>query len=264
MMMTSSMPTAIDAKGRFYAEGSPIAIVNGAPQSADSIPMVRWSRSAARRDTVGWRHVPRDANQISGGSSGGRSNFSVRIGGGAPFQGADQMAVSMDGRVAIVHHDPYRVEYISETGQRTMGQPIRVDRVRVTEGHKEEWREARRSATGIAITNENGRRSAAMVPMRDVEDPENWGGDFMPPFLAQGSSLTFANDGYLWVRRTGVAGQPPTYDVIDRAGNVVQKVVLPQRTRLVGFGNGTVYTVRLDQDDLQYLQRHRFSMPERP
>jgi hypothetical protein len=86
----------------------------------------------------------------------------------------------------------------------------------------------------------------------------------MPPFLANGTALAFSNDGYLWVRRTGPAGQPPTYDVIDRAGNLAAKVVLPQRTRLAGFGNGTVYTVRLDEDDLQYLQRHRFSMPERP
>lgn len=264
IMMANSMPTAIDARGRFYAEGSPITVVNGAPQSADSIPMVRWTRASAKRDTIAWRGVPRDANQVSGSSRGGRSNFSVRIGSGAPFQGADQMAVAMDGRIAIVRHDPYRVDYVSESGQRTAGQPIRTERVRVTEGHKDEWRQAQRSAMGLAVTMDNGRRSAQMVPMRDVQDPENWGGEYMPPFLAQGGAATFSNDGYLWVRRTGPAGQAPTFDVIDRAGKVVQQVVLPRRSRLVGFGNGTVYIVRLDEDDLQYLQRHRFSMPDRP
>jgi len=40
--------------------------------------------------------------------------------------------------------------------------------------------------------------------------------------------------------------------------------VLPKRSRLVGFGNGTVYTARFDEDDLQYLQKHRFTMPDRP
>jgi len=264
MVMTSNMPTAVDSKGRFYAEGSPITIVNGAPQSADSVPLLRWTRTSAKRDTIAWRDLPKDANQVTGSSRGGRGNISVRIGGGAPFQGGDQLAVAPDGRVAVVRHDPYRVDYVSETGQRTQGQPIRVDRVRVTDGHKEEWREARRSATGISISVDNGRRSAAMVPMRDVQDPENWGGDYMPPFLAQAASLSFSNDGYLWVRRTGPAGQAPTFDVIDRAGNLVQKVVLPNRSRVVGFGNGTVYTVRLDEDDLQYLQRHRFAMPDRP
>ena len=49
----------------------------------------------------------------------------------------------------------------------------------------------------------------------------------------------------------------PRYDVIDAAGKVVSRVALPVKTRVVGFGNGVVYTVRTDEDDLQYLQRFR-------
>jgi len=174
------------------------------------------------------------------------------------------MAVAPDGRVAIAHHNPYRIEYVSETGQHTMGPEIRYERVKVSEGHKKEWREARRNAMGMAISMDNGRRSASMVPMRDVQDPENWGDEYMPPFLPSQTPLQFSDDGHLWVRRTGPAGMAPTYDVFDRGGNLVQKVVLPQRTRVIGFGNGTVYTIRMDEDDLQYLQRHKFSMPDRP
>jgi hypothetical protein len=172
------------------------------------------------------------------------------------------MLVAPDGRVAIAHHDPYSIDFVSETGQRTRGLPIRYDRQRITAGHKAEWREVQKSATGLQITNENGRRSATIGPAGATQDPDVWGGDYMPPFLQQ--ALSFSNEGYLWVRRTGPAGQPPTFDVIDRAGNVVQKVVLPKRSRIVGFGNGAVYTVRLDEDDLQYLQKHKFTMPDRP
>jgi len=33
---------------------------------------------------------------------------------------------------------------------------------------------------------------------------------------------------------------------------------LPKQTRVIGFGaGGTVYTIRVDEDDLQYLQRYR-------
>ena len=52
------------------------------------------------------------------------------------------------------------------------------------------------------------------------------------------------------------AGTPPTYDVIDRAARLSHRVQLPPRSKLVGFGNGTLYLVRLDDDDLQYLERH--------
>lgn len=263
MMVGNNMPTAADARGRMYAQGSPFRIVDGVPQAADSAPMTRWDRATGKRDTVAFLRIPAGANQISGSRGRGGANVSVRIGGGAPFTGADQMAVAPDGRVALVHHDPYSVEFVNEAKQRTRGQPIKYDRIKVSDGHKQEWRDRQKNAMGIMMTNDNGRRSAAMVPQRDVQDPETWGDEYMPPFLS-GNTLNFSNDGYLWVARTGPAGQPPTYDVIDRGGNLVQKVVLPKKARLVGFGNGTIYITRSDEDDLQYLQRHRFAMPERP
>jgi hypothetical protein len=37
----------------------------------------------------------------------------------------------------------------------------------------------------------------------------------------------------------------------------VRRVTFPEKSRLVGFGEGTVYTVRTDDDDLQYLERYR-------
>jgi len=264
MMIGSSMPTASDAKGRFYIRGAPFRMTDAGPQSADSVPMIRWTRAGGKRDTLAWLRLPANANQVT--SRGGRGNqqVMVRMGGGPPFNGADQMAVAPDGRIAIAHHDPYSVDFVSETGQRVRGQPIRYDRQRISEGHKAEWRERQKTATGLTMTNDNGRRSATMGPAGQTEDPEVWGGEYMPPFLPLSNTLMFSNEGYLWIQRTGPAGQPPTFDVIDRAGNLVQKVVLPKRSRLVGFGNGTVYTARLDEDDLQYLQKHRFAMPDRP
>ena len=51
-----------------------------------------------------------------------------------------------------------------------------------------------------------------------------------------------------------------TMDVFAAAGRVIGKVALPVKSRLVGFGQGTVYLVRVDDDDLQYLQRYRLPM----
>jgi hypothetical protein len=261
VMVGNNMPSMSDSRGRMYMQGAPFAFVNGQPQPADSAPLIRWDRTTNKRDTLAFLKLPQNSSSISGG----RGNVSIRIGGGAPFGSADQITVAPDGRVAIAHANPYSVTYVGDAGQRTNGQPIRYDRLRVSEGHKQEWRDAQKGSTRMMMTNDNGRRSATMAPNTDVQDPEDWGEEFMPPFLSGlGSFLQFSQDGHLWVRRTGPAGQPPTYDVIDRAGNLALKVVLPQRTRIVGFGNGTVYTIRLDEDDLQYLQRHRFAMPERP
>lgn len=265
IMMGAAMPTASDAKGRMYYQGPPFRMTDNGPQSADSVPMIRWDRTSGKRDTLAWLRLPSSANQITSRGGRGGQSVMVRMGGGPPFNGADQMLVAPDGRVAIAHHDPYSVEFVSETGQRVRGQPIKYDKQKISEGHKQEWRERQKTATGINMTvDNNGRRSATVGPAGQSQDPEVWGGDFMPPFLNGGNTLNFSNDGYLWIQRTGPAGQLPTFDVIDRAGNLAQKVVLPKRARLLGFGNGAVYVARLDEDDLQYIQKYRFAMPERP
>ena len=45
------------------------------------------------------------------------------------------------------------------------------------------------------------------------------------------------------------------WDVIDANGKLVTSWRLPAKTTLVAVGQGAVYTVRTDEDDLRYLQR---------
>jgi hypothetical protein len=44
-------------------------------------------------------------------------------------------------------------------------------------------------------------------------------------------------------------------------GRQVERVALPARTRLAGFGSGVVYLARTDDDDLQWLGRYRLPGP---
>jgi hypothetical protein len=86
-------------------------------------------------------------------------------------------------------------------------------------------------------------------------EPSEWP-DRLPAFLS--NALHFATDGTLWIQRTTAdASAPPTFDLIGPASTIIGRMVLPAKTRLVGFGAGTVYVVRIDDDDLEYLQRYR-------
>jgi hypothetical protein len=255
--------SGIDNRGRLYSQGNPFAFVDGTPQPLDSVAIERWDRGTNKRDTVGYLPQPKGANQVSGGRGGG-GNVSIRIGAANPFSAADQWAVAPDGRVAVVHADDYHIVWVDPDGKKTTTPPIKYDRIKVTEAHKNEWRESRKGQMGMQVTSNNGKQSAQMVPLTGAPEPTDWP-EYLPPFLSSGAtSVSFSNDGLLWVRRTGPAGQPPTFDLIDRSGKIAQKVVLPKRSRLVGFGNGVVYAVRVDDDDLQYLQRYKFSPAERP
>lgn len=259
MVVMGGGPQATDRMGRFYSQGNNIAMGPNGPVVADSLAIERWDRHTDKRDTVAWLHPPKNNTQFSGGSGG---RVSVRMGGANPFAPTDKWAVAPDGRVALLSAEDYHIDWVSPDGRRTTTPPIRFDRLKVTEAHKQEWRDRMKQATGLMITNNNGKMSATQMPMRNVQDPDEWP-EYLPPFLSN-SVVSFSEDGMLWVQRTTPAGQPPTFDVIDGNGHVVRRVVLEKKSRLVGFGNGTVYVTRVDEDDLQYLQRYRFSVPDRP
>jgi hypothetical protein len=64
--------------------------------------------------------------------------------------------------------------------------------------------------------------------------------DYKPAF-APGSTRADA-DGNLWIRTTQNVNARPVYDVINRKGELIDRVQLPQNRALVGFGpNGVVY-----------------------
>jgi hypothetical protein len=86
--------------------------------------------------------------------------------------------------------------------------------------------------------------------------------EYLPPFLYD--AVWFSPDGVLWVRRTTAPKAPPTFDNIDDTGRLVERIALPPRTKLVGFGAGTVYVVRIDDNDLQYLQRFASPLRRQP
>jgi hypothetical protein len=249
-----ALPRKSDGRGNLYwaTPGVTLPSGDGPPKISDSAAVIRWNYGAKKTDTVALLALPKGSSQVSGG----RGNVNVQIGGGNPFTARDEWAVAPDGRVAVLRAGDYHVEWISPNGQKTVGAPIKYERLKVTEAHRAEWREGRKNSIGIMMRNENGRMSAQAVPGGGAGAPEptDWP-EYLPPFL--GDPAQVAPNGQLWVRRTAPAGAPPTYDVIDAAGKLVNHVVLPKKTRLVAFGNGVVYLVRMDDDDLQYLGRYR-------
>lgn len=268
MMMIGGGLTArvADARGRLYAEGAPISMgPNGQPQQADSTVLLRYDRATQRIDTLGYIKLAKQNVQ----TSGSQGNFSIQIGGSNPLTPRDEWSVFPDGRVAIVRAADYHVDWIAPNGTHSSSAPIRYTPIRITEADKREEEELRlrnrANQMMIAVTNDNGqvRRSAQMGGGANRPPPPpltDWP-DVKPPFRSGLASVLARPNGELWVQRTERAGAKGTlYDVIGVRGTVVSQVRIPEGWRLVGFGNGTVYTTRLDQDDLVYLQRH--AVPE--
>jgi hypothetical protein len=165
--------------------------------------------------------------------------------------------------VAIVTPDPYRVTWVSPSGQKTVGEPIPFQRVRVTDAEKEAYREAFRSSPpmGMSVRVGDAGRSMTQVPV-PFNEPASWP-EFKHPYAGAQSAVLVAPTGELWIQKQLPHTEAnPTFDIVGARGQLTGRVLLPPRTRLLGFGrNGTLYTVRRDADDLEYLQRHRIGNP---
>jgi hypothetical protein len=164
----------------------------------------------------------------------------------------DQWTVAPDGRIAVVTVEPYQVTYVSEDGMPLVGKPIVYTPVRVNSALKQQWRELKSQPVLTIRSGPNGSISGGSTKPRFAE-PDVWP-EVLPPFLLD--AVRFAPDGTLWIERTASAGSPQTFDLVDRAGRLASRVVLPPKARLVGFGERTIYVVKIDADDLEYLQRH--------
>jgi hypothetical protein len=159
-----------------------------------------------------------------------------------PFGVEDQAWLFPDGWIVIVRVDPFRAEWIAPDGTRRMGPELSYDRVRVTEAEKR-----------FAMRYRNGLRDAP---------PEIFEPDDFPAWPA--TVTPFANDALYPLRdgRIAVERRPTAkstqrmYDIIDRTGNRVMTLALPLRSYVAGFGKGTVYVTRIDEDGLRTVARH--------
>jgi hypothetical protein len=168
------------------------------------------------------------------------------------YAGKDDWAPAPDGAIALVRWEPYRVEWRDREGRLVQGSAIEYAKVRVGDAEKKEFLDALRARGGGSMTTTtNGRSQTVQMP---VPEPETWA-EFKPPFVV-GTAIS-APDNTLWVQRsTTAAAKDATWDVFDRSGRIVRQVVMPKRSRVVGFGKAAVYVARVDDDDLMYIGRY--------
>ena len=252
-MMRDNMflnPTTTDSKGRLFAGGLGLRSVPGQP---DSSFIERWDLNRGTTDTVASLPLP----QVGGVRTMRSSGAHFSIGGLKPFAPRDAWTAAPDGRIALVFAADYHVEWVGPDGHRTVGPAIEYRPVPLTNPDKEAWADRLSSGTAVMIVRGGGQGSGSgsrtlNLPRPEVDEQE-WP-KVKPPF--QGSPRT-TPEGGLWVQLYVKHGDPQTYDVFDSMGNRVKQVVLPQGRRLVGFGDGVLYAVNVDSDDLQWLERYR-------
>ena len=166
---------------------------------------------------------------------------------------SDPWTVFPDGRIAIVRGANYTVEFIGADGKKSAPIKIAYDPIKVTEAdQKAEMDEARKQMKDQAKTVQK-MMPAGITMDFELLTPATWPANY--PAVSPLGALA-APDGRLWVKRAiPFRAGHEEWNVIDQAGKLVARWKLPAKTTIVAVGQGVVYTVRTDEDDLRYLQR---------
>ena len=248
-------PRGVDRAGRVYFAGSPFpgqfsgTVVN----TPDSVPVLRWDRRRDVIDTVAMVRVPSLNAAVSGGSSSGQVRVMMRS---SPLAPADDWGLAPQGTVGVARVGDYHIEWYDAPRHRAAtGTPVHYDRLRVTDADKEEYRRLVTSSRGPRMVIGSGGTSTQNTAPAPAFSEPDWP-EFKPPF--QGRAVWITPEGDLWVLRTRVAGDSvPVLDVFNQQGQPDGQVTLPRARRLAGFGPGSIYLVRTDSDDLQWLEKYR-------
>lgn len=234
-----------DRLGRIYFEGSGFDQERGA--FIDSVAVVRWDPSDGRIE------------MITRVSNGGRVRLNLPTGVSSlarsitPFPHLDAWAVLPDGRVAVVHHSPFRVDVVDVAGHVRRGTVRESPAIAITAAERVAYRRRVEGARVGALRTGGGSGPQSRAP----ELPDEAFPSTMPPFIA--ATVLATPEGEIWVGRSHAATDRTwRYDIFDATGRLLGAATLRNGSLVAGFGEATVYVARTDPaDDLVYLERYK-------
>jgi hypothetical protein len=267
----------LDAKGRLiYRTQSPPNIrpaptpsggqkVEMTPINPDSAPIVRGDFDTRKIDTIAWLKTPtqgRMGMEMKENPAGGPPNITMHMLIN-PFPMSDEWALLSDGTVAIVRAHDYHIDWIDPDGTRRSSAKMPIDWRRYTDDERRQRVDSMRKVADEQIKRQVASAGGAGLQIKiDVGIvPDSEFPSFYPP-IQQGSVLADL-DGHLWILPTTSthAATGLTYDVVDRKGDVIERVQLPKDQVLAGFGpHNTVYLTKSEGTNV-YLERAQLAGP---
>lgn len=241
------------------------------PEIPDSAFIVAVDLATRKVDTLGYVRTPKTKFDIRHDENGGMSMQSMIN----PLAVVDDWAVLPDGSVALIRGRDYHVDWVAPDGSKTSSAKIPFNWQRMTDEDKvaflDSLKAARErlgpnapvpgapgSASGMAgasaqvmvfsqtVTGGGGGGPApsnrpTMRPTEVQYVPASELPDYKPAFFA--GSARADTEGNVWLRTipTEAIAGGPVYDVINRKGELVERVQIPENRTVIGFGDGVVY-----------------------
>ena len=261
------------------------------PDPPDSTPLVRVDLATRKLDTAAFYKIPKVKMNITQNERGIMMMSEIN-----PMPLVDDWAVMSDGTVAIVRGQDFHVDWVNADGSLTAAPKIPFDwqhladddKAAVIDSARKAFEAARATAAANAQTqgaaggrgaspgDGTGQRMIVMnmavgeatakgtaaggpggpaITFVDASDLP----DYRPAFSANAARADW--DDNLWIRTTAtragaIAG--PIYDVVNRKGELVDRVQVPAGRQIIGFGKGGVVYMVARDDKVSWIERaHR-------
>jgi hypothetical protein len=228
--------TRIPATGYSRATGQPIF--------PDSTAIIAVSFETRKVDTLAWMKVPPFTPSVSTRDPDGRWRYtSIQ----PPFELTDEWAALDDGTVAIIRWRDYHVDWVRPDGRRESSPRTAWNWVRMSDEEK-----ARFIDTLKTVFQKNDSMQVSQMMMfggpsqmpvwETLTVAPSEVPDYPPPFVPRSTRVD--PEGRIWIlERQNLGSKAPlVYDVIDRSGQIVDRVQMPPNAAVLGFGpNGSVY-----------------------
>ena len=259
------------------------------PDPPDSGALVRIDPSSRKLDTATFIKIPKIKMNMNQSEKGMTVTREIN-----PLPLVDDWAVLSDGSVAVVRGRDYHIDWINADGSMTSAAKLPFDWQRLTDEDKAaviDSAKAALDAAAASMASQAGLATKAgamgadgggrgMVVMnfstsggdgtRSTTSTSGAGGglqmtfssinelpDYRPPFAQAGSVKADADDN-IWIRttakRTGAIGGA-IYDVVNRKGEIVDRVQVPAGRTIVGFGKGGVVYMMARDDKGAWVER---------
>jgi len=210
---------------------------------ADSFPLLRADFDTRAVDTVAAIHIPGPNKSMRDTVDGVPRNRQVRY----PFSIVDAWTVLNDGTIAIVRGQDYHVDWIHPDGSRSSTPKMSFDWRRITDEEKAKLADSLQKLAVASNARDSANRAARpetsgrLAELRVTEvAPVSTMPDYFPP-LREGAARGDL-DGNLWILPTTSASAQGglLYDVVNRKGEVFERVQMPPGCALGGFGKERV------------------------
>jgi hypothetical protein len=244
--LSISSNTGADSKGRLIYRGAfpatpgPRAAAGAMAPPLDSFPIVRADFDTRTVDTLVIMRIPSPSRTTTVFGDGGRGVITTIQ---QPFPVTDAWASLPDGSVAIVRGSDYHVDWVFADGRKSSSPKMPFDWRRLTDDEKTRTIDslrkfdARVQAGVDSIMAARGQtpRPSLLTRVTDYA-PLSEMPDYYPPIRA--GAVGPHPDGNLWVMPSTSAGANGgiLFDVVNRNGEVFERVQLPPKCALAGLG----------------------------